>query len=101
MPTYEYKCTKCTHEYEKFEPITAKPEGSCPECGGSSQRKISLGSGIIFKGSGFYTTDYKKSNNKKTNTTVKKEAGSDTAKKSDKKTESKTTKSSEKKAKTA
>ncbi len=59
MPTYGYKCRECKHEYEVFRKITADPETDCPECGGPIQR-VFHPVGIIFKGSGFYTTDYKK-----------------------------------------
>ena len=67
MPTYEYVCEKCGHEFEKVQPISAKPLSVCPEdvCGqkrwgkGKVKRAISTGGGLIFKGSGFYTTDYR------------------------------------------
>ena len=61
MPTYEYECTKCGHTFEAFQSITAEPLSSCPKCRGRVRRLIQGGIGIIFKGSGFYTTDYKKS----------------------------------------
>lgn len=61
MPTYEYQCTKCHHTYEAFQKITDKHLEKCPKCGQKVKRLISSGSGIIFKGSGFYATDYKKS----------------------------------------
>lgn len=60
MPTYEYRCEKCEHEFELFQSITAEPKAECPECGENSKRLISSGAGIIFKGSGFYVNDYKK-----------------------------------------
>lgn len=63
MPTYEYKCEKCGHHFEKFQSITAKPIMVCPLCGASVERVIGNGSGIIFKGSGFYTTDYSRKKN--------------------------------------
>jgi putative FmdB family regulatory protein len=67
MPTYEYVCEKCGHEFEKFQSISAKPLGTCPEdeCAqknwakGKVKRAISGGAGLIFKGSGFYITDYR------------------------------------------
>ncbi|PYJ07778.1 MAG: FmdB family transcriptional regulator [Verrucomicrobia bacterium] len=67
MPTYEYVCTKCGLQFEKFQPISAKPLKVCPEelCGqkrwgkGKVKRTISAGAGLIFKGSGFYATDYR------------------------------------------
>lgn len=60
MPTYEYKCNKCGHEFEIFQSIKDSPLKKCPECGKNSLKKlISGGAGLIFKGSGFYLTDYK------------------------------------------
>ena len=66
MPTYDYKCTICNHKFEVFQPMTAEPLIECPECKGSIKRIIGTGAGAIFKGSGFYQTDYKniKSSNK-------------------------------------
>lgn len=61
MPTYVYGCRKCGHQFEKFQAITAKPARTCPKCKGAVARLPTAGSGIIFKGSGFYQTDYKKS----------------------------------------
>ena len=59
MPTYEYKCTKCEEIFEIFQKMTDIPLNECPVCGGELQKVISGGIGIIFKGSGFYTTDNK------------------------------------------
>lgn len=60
MPTYEYKCDACGVEFERFQPITAAPIKRCPECGRSKVRRlIGTGAGLIFKGSGFYITDYR------------------------------------------
>lgn len=59
MPTYEYECRKCRKRHEAFQPITAKPLTSCPACGGRLERLLGSGSGFIFKGSGFYSTDYR------------------------------------------
>jgi putative FmdB family regulatory protein len=60
MPTYEYQCEKCSYMFEEFQSITAKPLKKCPVCKKNSlQRLIGSGSGIIFKGSGFYQTDYR------------------------------------------
>lgn len=64
MPTYEYLCGDCNHQFEEFQSITAEPLDTCPKCNGSVKRLISSGNGLIFKGSGFYITDYKKSNKK-------------------------------------
>ena len=60
MPTYEYRCSKCSFEFEEFQPISAKPIRKCPQCGlRAVHRLISAGAGIIFRGSGFYETDYR------------------------------------------
>ena len=60
MPTYEYACTACGHEFEEFQSIMAKPVTKCPKCGKRKvKRLISAGAGFIFKGSGFYATDYR------------------------------------------
>ncbi len=63
MPTYEYRCKSCGHEFEELQPMTADPLTVCPKCAEPSLRRV-LGSGVgmIFKGSGFYQTDYRKSN---------------------------------------
>lgn len=61
MPTYQYECDACGHELEVFQSITGKKLRKCPECNRLSlKRLIGAGSGIIFKGSGFYETDYKR-----------------------------------------
>ncbi len=60
MPTYDYKCKECEHEFEEFQQMTAKPVKKCPECDGKVKRLIGAGAGVVFKGSGFYETDYKK-----------------------------------------
>lgn len=61
MPTYEYECQNCGHKFEKFQYMTEKAVKECPQCHKqSAKRLISAGSGIIFKGSGFYATDYRK-----------------------------------------
>jgi putative FmdB family regulatory protein len=60
MPTYDYECNACSHAFEKFQSIKAKPLKKCPECGGAVRRLIGAGAGVIFKGSGFYETDYKR-----------------------------------------
>ena len=59
MPTYEYYCTDCNFEFEEFQSIASEPIQICPKCNGNVKRKISGGTGLIFKGSGFYITDYK------------------------------------------
>jgi putative FmdB family regulatory protein len=60
MPTYEYICEACEHEFEQFQSIKAEPVKVCPVCGKKRvRRKISSGAGILFKGGGFYETDYR------------------------------------------
>ncbi|MBA3554111.1 MAG: zinc ribbon domain-containing protein [Gemmatimonadales bacterium] len=59
MPTYEYQCPE-GHKFEKVQKMTDKPRTKCPTCGKSAVRKISGGSGLVFRGSGFYITDYGK-----------------------------------------
>ena len=60
MPTYDYECEKCGHRFEHFQKMSDAPLKKCPKCGKKVHRLIGGGSGIIFKGSGFYETDYKK-----------------------------------------
>ncbi len=60
MPTYDYECTKCGHTFEVLQKMTDKPKTACPQCKGKLRRLIGAGAGIIFKGSGFYETDYKR-----------------------------------------
>ncbi len=61
MPTYEFLCGACEEKFERFLPISSKPVQPCPKCGRASKRLISGGAGLIFKGSGFYITDYRSS----------------------------------------
>ena len=60
MPTYEYKCRKCQRVFEVFQSMKDQPLATCDACGGKVKRLIGTGAGIIFKGSGFYCTDYEK-----------------------------------------
>ena len=60
MPTYEYECLSCDYKFEKFQQMSDKPVKKCPKCQGRLKRLFGTGSGIIFKGSGFYATDYRK-----------------------------------------
>jgi len=89
MPTYEYECQKCQHISEAFQSMTAKPLRKCRECGGNLKRLIGTGAGIIFKGSGFYETDYKKNNSVATSSPEKKADSIQTNKSKKEKTESK------------
>jgi putative FmdB family regulatory protein len=60
MPTYEYQCEACGHEFEKFQSMSSEPVKVCPKCGKRKvKRLIGTGAGLIFKGSGFYITDYR------------------------------------------
>lgn len=89
MPTYDYQCGNCEHQWEEFQSITAKPKRKCPECGKlKAKRMIGPGAGIIFKGSGFYETDYRSSSYNKGAAADKKASessskSSDSSKKSD------------------
>lgn len=65
MPTYEYRCTACQHEFEKFQRMSDEPGAECPQCGSASERRLSGGAGLLFKGSGFYITDYRSDSYKK------------------------------------
>ena len=66
MPTYDYKCNACDHTFEEFQSMSAKPLKKCPECGKLTlKRLIGTGAALIFKGSGFYETDYRSDSYKK------------------------------------
>lgn len=64
MPTYEYRCPE-GHEFEKFQRMSDPPVADCPECGKEAERLLSAGAGLLFKGSGFYITDYRSESYKK------------------------------------
>ena len=81
MPTYEYECKDCGHSFDLFQSMTEKHLEKCPQCGGVLRRLIGKGTGIIFKGAGFYATDYRSSDYHKK---AKEEAGK-VEKKDDKK----------------
>ncbi|GAB6276857.1 MAG: FmdB family zinc ribbon protein [Rectinema sp.] len=68
MPTYEYECRECSYTFEAFQSINDAPIKTCPLCGGEVKRLIGGGSGVIFKGSGFYVTDSKKAQSASTGT---------------------------------
>lgn len=92
MPTYDYKCQKCEHTFEQFQSITAEPLRKCPKCGAMKlKRLIGTAAAVIFKGSGFYATDYRSESYKKAQQAEKTpvaEKKTDT-KKTDKKSKSK------------
>lgn len=66
MPTYDYECEKCGYRFEHFQKMSDEPLKKCPKCGKKIHRLIGGGSGVIFKGSGFYETDYKRKTPSKT-----------------------------------
>ena len=76
MPTYEYECQKCGHHFELYQSIKDAPKRACPKCRGRVKRLLGTGAGLIFKGSGFYVTDYRKPSYKEAAT---KESGSSTS----------------------
>ena len=87
MPTYEYECGSCGHKFEVFQSITDRPRRKCPVCSKRIRRLISAGGAIIFKGSGFYQTDYRspeyQKRAKSESSNGSKEKGSDSSKKKD------------------
>ena len=91
MPTYEYACESCGYCFERFQPITAKPLRKCPKCGKMKlNRLIGTGAGILFKGDGFYQTDYRSEGYKQ----AKKKEGDSTSGAKDKGSEKKEAKES-------
>ena len=83
MPTYSYRCPKCGHQYDRFQKINDSSRAKCPECHALGERQITGGAGIVFKGSGFYVTDYKRAG-EKTADKAKSEAKTDEKKPKDK-----------------
>ena len=81
MPTYDYKCIDCEHTFEQFQKMTDEPISICPECGGSVKRLIGAGLAPIFKGTGFYQTDYKSNNNGSSEKKTSKESDNSKTKK--------------------
>lgn len=97
MPTYEYLCDNCGHDFEKFQSITARPLRKCPDCGKNQlKRLIGTGAGVIFRGSGFYETDYRSEGYKKAKEKETSPEKKEDKKKSDSKTETKSAKDSPK-----
>lgn len=79
MPTYEYRCRECSHTFDEYQQMTADPLVVCPNCGKHTLKRVmGTGGGIIFKGSGFYQTDYKKNGSSPSTGTEKKKAESET-----------------------
>lgn len=84
MPTYEYQCKACENKWDEFQSIKAEPTKKCPKCKkGKAERIISAGGGILFKGSGFYQTDYRSESYKKGAEAAKKASDSATTTTSD------------------
>jgi putative FmdB family regulatory protein len=89
MPTYDYECQKCGHRFEQFQSITSEPLKRCPKCKGKVKRLLGTGAGILFKGSGFYLTDYRSKSYVEGSKKEKSESSSsDSAKKPEAKTAS-------------
>ena len=65
MPTYHYRCNDCGHDFEEWQTMSAPPLEKCPKCDGHAKRVISGGAGLLFKGDGFYITDYRSAAYKK------------------------------------
>jgi putative FmdB family regulatory protein len=84
MPTYGYRCPSCGHEYEKLQKFSDGTRTKCPECGTRGERLISGGAGLVFKGSGFYDTDYKQKSGEPKKEAKKSESSSESS--GDKKT---------------
>jgi len=88
MPTYEYECKRCGVRFERFQSISEEPIKVCPECGGEVRRLISAGGGVIFKGSGFYATDYRSESYKRAEKKEKENASKSESSSGEKKKES-------------
>ena len=97
MPTYDYECNSCNHTFELFQSITAKHIRKCPECGKLKiKRLIGAGSTIIFKGSGFYQTDYRSEEYKSRKKAEKSSASPEKKGEKDNKAKNKETKKNDK-----
>jgi len=98
MPTYEYRCEACEHQFEQFQSITAKSLKKCPECGKLKLRRlIGTGGAVLFKGGGFYETDYRSESYKKAAEADKKSGDSKPDGKAESKPETKSDTKPEKK----
>ena len=99
MPTYDYVCDACEHEFELFQSISEPKKRKCPECGKLKLRRLfGTGAAVVFKGSGFYETDYRSDSYKKGAAADKKASEKSDTKSGDKKTESKSKDSSSSKS---
>ncbi len=91
MPTYDYRCNACDHEFELFQSMSAGVKKKCPECGKMAlERLIGIGAAVMFKGSGFYETDYRSDSYKKGAEADKKASETKPESKTESKSESKT-----------
>ncbi|HEX2205712.1 MAG TPA: zinc ribbon domain-containing protein [Longimicrobium sp.] len=93
MPTYEYRCPQCGTDFEKFQKMSDDPVAACPKCGADAERRLSGGAGLLFKGSGFYITDYRGEGYKKAAESEKGGGGSSSESKPETKSEPKPAKS--------
>ena len=107
MPTYEYECRKCGNRFDEFQKMSAKPVAKCPKCGAKATRLLSGGAGLVFKGSGFYLTDYGRAGQKPRSESSESSSGTEpksetksepTSEKTETKSESKPAKAKKKKA---
>ena len=89
MPTYEYRCPSCGNQFEKFQRMSEEPGAECPQCGSPSERRLSAGAGLHFKGSGFYITDYRSDGYKQAAKAESGDSGKSGESKSDAKPEAK------------
>jgi putative FmdB family regulatory protein len=80
MPTYDYECKACGHTFEAFQRITEDPLSTCPKCSGEVRRLVGGGIGVIFKGSGFYVNDSRKSSSGSSSSSSEKKESADSTK---------------------
>ena len=101
MPTYDYQCGGCGHEFELFQTIVDTPKRKCPECGKQQLRRMfGTGAAVMFKGSGFYQTDYRSESYRKA-VEAEKKSGSDNGSADGKSTDTKSTETTKSKKKPA
>jgi len=98
MPVYVYHCKNCNYEFEQQQSFSDKPLKICPECGQVTLHKVFTPVSVIYKGSGFYSTDHRSSSGSSSSSPVKKEDSKTESPKPEKKTETETTKTSSTKA---
>jgi putative FmdB family regulatory protein len=93
MPTYDYRCKECGHQFQTLQRMTDEPLSECPECAGTLKRLIGAGAGLLFKGSGFYITDYRSDSYQKAAAKDKKPAKTESSSDSGGKAKAKSSKS--------